>query len=176
MWKSSQLHGKTVVWRTGVRKPGNTWICELAIVIWLNNCCQSILPFCTIEPGHNALAEDIHVYLLSVHLSLSDRTHNGNDVDFCFRGCMFEYGHGQSFFRLIDKCHWYLHWRFLTPLQKTPFENNVTKGEIRLFWAISLFALMVSILFSYFTFIYEICLDVFKVCCMWKRVKVYVGR
>ena len=36
MWKSSHLLGKYVVWITGVRKLGNTWIAELA-VIWLNN-------------------------------------------------------------------------------------------------------------------------------------------
>ena len=36
MWKSSQLLGKNVVWSTGVRKSGNTWVGELAAVIWLN--------------------------------------------------------------------------------------------------------------------------------------------
>ena len=38
MWKSSQLLGKIVVWSTGVRKPGNIWLGELAAVIWLRNC------------------------------------------------------------------------------------------------------------------------------------------
>ena len=33
MWKSSQLLGKIVVWSTGVRKPGNAWVGELAAVI-----------------------------------------------------------------------------------------------------------------------------------------------
>ena len=37
MWKRSQLLRKCVVWITGVRKLGNTWLGELA-VIWLNNC------------------------------------------------------------------------------------------------------------------------------------------
>ena len=38
MWKSSQLLGKNVVWRTGVRKPRNIQEGELAAVIWLKNC------------------------------------------------------------------------------------------------------------------------------------------
>ena len=36
MWKSSQLLVKNVVWSTGVRKLGNTWLSELATVLWLN--------------------------------------------------------------------------------------------------------------------------------------------
>ena len=38
MWKSHQLLGKYVVWSTGVRKPRNIWIGELAAVIWLKTC------------------------------------------------------------------------------------------------------------------------------------------
>ena len=43
MWKTSQLLGETVVWSTGVRKPGNTCVGVLAAVIWLKkNWKQSI--------------------------------------------------------------------------------------------------------------------------------------
>ena len=38
MWKSSQLLGKIVVWSTGVRKPGNTFVGELAAVVLLRKC------------------------------------------------------------------------------------------------------------------------------------------
>ena len=31
--KTSQLIGKTVVWSTGMRKPGNTWVVELVTVM-----------------------------------------------------------------------------------------------------------------------------------------------
>ena len=43
MWKSSQLFGKCVVCGTGVRKLGNTWVGELAAVIWLKKFLKTAL-------------------------------------------------------------------------------------------------------------------------------------
>ena len=42
-WANS-LCGKNIVRITGVRKPGNTWVDELASVIWLNNCSTALNP------------------------------------------------------------------------------------------------------------------------------------